>query len=152
MSECECPLAGFCERHQINKGPRWHHLCQTRPNYREAWDRLAAGESVKRQATMERKARQSKRLIQKGRECWRRLFSEVETPEDLQDWEQTIPRYGCNCKRFYDEWIKANPPEINGGRVAFRWKWSLKSAVNRHLGHADLTLEEAAARWGYSGE
>lgn len=35
---CDCPIAGFCERHGINKPPAWHRLCQKRDEYREAWD------------------------------------------------------------------------------------------------------------------
>jgi hypothetical protein len=35
---CECPLAGWCERHKVSKGSNWHKLCQTRDNYRQAWD------------------------------------------------------------------------------------------------------------------
>lgn len=36
---CECPLAGYCERHQRSKGPLNHQLCQTNPAYRTLWDR-----------------------------------------------------------------------------------------------------------------
>jgi hypothetical protein len=38
MSKCECPLAGFCERHLIEKHEGWHKLCQNDALYREAWD------------------------------------------------------------------------------------------------------------------
>lgn len=36
---CDCPLSGFCERHQKFKGPTMHRLCQTRDDYRAKWDR-----------------------------------------------------------------------------------------------------------------
>lgn len=35
---CSCPLAGWCERHRLNKTDAQHKLCQTRANYRKAWD------------------------------------------------------------------------------------------------------------------
>lgn len=35
---CSCPVAGFCNRHLIQKNEQWHKLCQTNPNYRAAWD------------------------------------------------------------------------------------------------------------------
>ena len=35
---CDCPLAGWCERHQVNKSKVWHRLCQTDERYRQAWD------------------------------------------------------------------------------------------------------------------
>lgn len=39
---CECPLAGYCERHKKTKGPSMHRLCQTRDDYRAKWDRDVA--------------------------------------------------------------------------------------------------------------
>jgi hypothetical protein len=38
MTECECAEPGWCERHKMMKPAHWHHLCQTRENYRLAWD------------------------------------------------------------------------------------------------------------------
>lgn len=39
MSEsCICPLAGWCDRHKINKGETWHLLCQTNQKYFDAWE------------------------------------------------------------------------------------------------------------------
>lgn len=40
---CECPLAGWCKRHKRQKGPNAWKLCQTSEDYRELWDRQAAG-------------------------------------------------------------------------------------------------------------
>jgi hypothetical protein len=38
--QCECPLAGFCERHKVEKSARLHELCgdTTRPGYWSAWE------------------------------------------------------------------------------------------------------------------
>lgn len=47
---CECPVAGWCERHQQRKTPHIHHLCQTRKDYRRLWDRQA-GEEKKESAS-----------------------------------------------------------------------------------------------------
>lgn len=30
---CVCPLAGYCQRHGIKKNAHFHHLCQTRQDY-----------------------------------------------------------------------------------------------------------------------
>jgi hypothetical protein len=37
---CECPLSGFCERHQVEKSARLHELCGdlSRPGYWSAWE------------------------------------------------------------------------------------------------------------------
>lgn len=38
MTACECPLAGYCQRHGVKKRDGWHKLCQTRENYYQAWE------------------------------------------------------------------------------------------------------------------
>ncbi len=30
---CVCPLAGWCERHKMQKHPVWHRNCHTRPEW-----------------------------------------------------------------------------------------------------------------------
>lgn len=39
MSECECRLPGWCERHQRVKTQHLHKLCQTDQRYRDVWDK-----------------------------------------------------------------------------------------------------------------
>lgn len=36
---CECPLAGHCSRHNVDKTPHWHKLCQNHPGYFNAWEK-----------------------------------------------------------------------------------------------------------------
>ena len=35
---CECPLAGFCNRHGINKTEHFHKLCSHHPGYFKMWE------------------------------------------------------------------------------------------------------------------
>lgn len=35
---CECPNPGFCKRHNMEKGPHLHRLCQTRLDYFVMWE------------------------------------------------------------------------------------------------------------------
>ncbi len=92
-----------------------------------------------------RKARKQKvRLTKAGKRLWRELFLEVESEEQLTDWEKKIPSYGCSCKRFYRDWKITNPPDFP---LRLEWKWKLKSAVNHKLGHKDLTLDAAREFW-----
>jgi hypothetical protein len=37
---CECPLAGYCQRHGVEKIERWHQLCKTRPDF---WNLYESG-------------------------------------------------------------------------------------------------------------
>ena len=36
---CECPLAGFCSKHNVEKTPHWHKLCQNHMGYYNAWEK-----------------------------------------------------------------------------------------------------------------
>lgn len=42
---CQCPLAGYCDRHAMQKIGRLHHLCQTDLRYFELWEKQAANEA-----------------------------------------------------------------------------------------------------------
>lgn len=35
---CECPLAGYCSRHKINKNLHYHRLCQNHSGYFNMWE------------------------------------------------------------------------------------------------------------------
>lgn len=35
---CECPLAGYCNRHEVNKSAHLHKLCQTSQTYFNKWE------------------------------------------------------------------------------------------------------------------
>lgn len=37
-TDCECPLAGYCQRHGMNKTPHQHKLCQSHPGYFRKWE------------------------------------------------------------------------------------------------------------------
>jgi hypothetical protein len=37
-TNCECPLAGYCNRHGVNKTPHQHKLCQNHPTVFKAWE------------------------------------------------------------------------------------------------------------------
>jgi len=36
---CTCPLAGHCSRHNVEKTPHWHKLCQNHVGYFNAWEK-----------------------------------------------------------------------------------------------------------------
>jgi hypothetical protein len=35
---CVCPLSGFCSKHQVNKTPHLHRLCQNHSGYFDMWE------------------------------------------------------------------------------------------------------------------
>ena len=36
---CECPLAGLCNRHKMEKTPHYHKLCQNHQGYYDQWEK-----------------------------------------------------------------------------------------------------------------
>lgn len=36
---CQCPNAGYCERHRVLKSEHWHKLCQHDQKYFDAWEK-----------------------------------------------------------------------------------------------------------------
>lgn len=70
MTACTCPMAGHCARHGVEKSEHWHHLCQTNPKYRSAWDAgRGPGQSRKplTAAQIERKASVNARVAARDR-------------------------------------------------------------------------------------
>lgn len=45
---CECPLAGWCERHGMEKRRRQHQLCQANLRYWNQWERGEGGAVTRR--------------------------------------------------------------------------------------------------------
>jgi hypothetical protein len=82
MSKCECPLAGFCDRHLIDKHEGWHKLCQDDALYREAWDAFRGpGQFNLKAKPLDRITRIKKRVAKDRRiEGWiRRLRTAEDT-------------------------------------------------------------------------
>ena len=59
MTGCDCPLAGYCERHRVDKTPHLHRLCRTNQRYYAAWEE---GRGIgQRMPKAEREFRESRR-------------------------------------------------------------------------------------------
>ena len=71
----------------------------------------------------------------------------IKTIEQLTEWEPLIPHYGCACKRFYDEWKAANPPDFSSPEAFFAWGVNLHNAVNAKLEREQVTIDEACRIW-----
>lgn len=39
ITQCECPMAGFCKRHGVHKSAHLHKLCQNHPKYFNLWEK-----------------------------------------------------------------------------------------------------------------
>jgi hypothetical protein len=138
---CECPVAGYCSRHKVDKTNHLWHLCRTKPEYFQAWEENRGpgqrneGDRKKRYRVVQSR----EELAVKGRQLWDDLFGKVHSFDDLCEWSRGIPSYGCDCKSFYESFLQSNHP---GKTVSFEWKWRLKSAVNKKLGKDNFELTE----------
>lgn len=87
MTSCECPLAGYCQRHQVKKANGWHKLCQTKQAYFDAWENGTGPGQVRkpdetrelRRKKVEEATKRKARLIE-----WLRLFR-LESEKGLGD-------------------------------------------------------------------
>lgn len=143
-SECECPLAGYCERHKLAKGGHWHKLCQERDDYREKWD-AGRGPGQHNPELQIARELQRKTRFEKTRLLWEELHTQLNpTDQWLQKWIKRIPSFGCGCKQGFKDIMAANPPRYNDW---FAWTVEVHNAVNRKLNRREWTIEEARARW-----
>jgi hypothetical protein len=132
MSECVCPIAGYCERHKVAKTKHWHHLCKTREDYRALWDaNKGPGCDVDPTAVQIRRQANDQRL-QLCRSLWSELHSKQDpTPKWFADWVGRVPNFGCGCRSWLREYLRDNPPDFDGFRD---WSIGLHNVVNRKLG------------------
>ena len=150
ITKCECVLAGHCKRHNVSKTKHHVKLCQERPEFFEAWEqgngpgqKWSQSDKDARSNIDATRAMVNGTLAEAGRKCWDALFSGVFTLADLEAWEKTIPKFGCNCTGFYKEWKATAQAEVVGNVIPFEWKYNLKKAVNEKLGHTQVTSNEA---------
>lgn len=149
---CTCPLAGYCERHKINKGETWHLLCQTNRKYFEAWEQgYGPGQ----------RPPEGDRAIQPNDihpNAWvvihARLGEAIGKPWDSasqqkwykRKWLPTIPRTGCACQNHWQKLTDAMPIDWSSAETAFHSLWQLHNYVSEHKSNKPtMTLEEAQA-------
>lgn len=145
-SECECPVAGYCKRHQINKLKHWHNLCQTHIDYFEAWEQ-GRGPGQPRTPLAIKRAEQAElsrqRQLQRLRDHWAELHTKKDaTPEWFQRWLNRVPNFGCGCKDKAEAILLLIPPRYDDW---FAWSVEFHNAINAD--RRPWTLEEAADRW-----
>lgn len=143
ITGCQCPVAGYCERHRIEKPGRLHELCQSDQRYFDRWEALKDTPAAKvRQA-----ARDSR--IELFHKLWLELHtyqwtSEGEACRWYAEWKKRIPRFGCKCRRHWEEIEAALPEDFFVSADAFfaGGVWA-HNQVNDRLQKPVITLEAA---------
>ncbi len=105
------------------------------------WKPMGVAETIERNIVLMKEGQSQ--LPKQGRELWAELHTSV-TFATLSQWEVKIPNFACGCRKFYDSWVRSNPP-----RAAdfFSWTVDLHNAVNAKLGKPTLTLDDARKIW-----
>lgn len=164
ITPCECPLAGFCHRHGVDKNASLHKLCQTKPAYYQAWEEGKGPRQYKagpmapdKQAKQARnKAERDRATAEAGRKQWLKLHTYA--PENAHDWRPSqakqwyeawlphIPSYGCSCKNHWKELTKKNPMAFDSPETFFEKSVELHNIVSTEKAKRHkpaISLEEA---------
>tara|TARA_R100000152_G_C6693512_1_gene124561 strand:+ start:177 stop:623 length:447 start_codon:yes stop_codon:yes gene_type:complete len=82
-TECECPMAGYCERHGVQKSKHLHTLCQNHQGYFNMWE-------------------QCRGPNQNPNDCLPKVekTKKIELQEEQEKGEQTLPSTMTMAKNF----------------------------------------------------
>lgn len=84
------------------------------------------------------------KIEEEGRIAWKALHNAAKagmlSDNWLETWEGLIPRYGCQC---LSGWKKIRSEIPFRPEDQFEWSWEVHQAINKKLGKAGLTFEEA---------
>jgi len=151
---CSCPVAGWCERHRLEKTEKARQRCITKPSYRQAWDegRLHGQRGVSFQATEAVKAKVRAREA-KGRKAWVAAHACTDPSERwYRRWKRMIPRYGCLCRSKWAALEKKYPPPFGDLPAMLKWFIDRHNDVNVMLGkpiwgESSNPIEKVSTQW-----
>lgn len=147
MTECECELAGYCNRHGVKKNSTWHQLCKRDPVYFRAWENGTGPGQRTSIAALNPTAQYNH---------WGPLHFYAVKHADNWDikkakafyrkWQKDIPNTKtCACK---SNWKKlALKPDFSSAKAFFEWAVHAHNVVNAKLKKAEISLPDAYAIW-----
>lgn len=131
---------------------------------RAAWNRyFQDGEhaEVDRSRNLTREQREAER-IEQSRACWLALhrysiehsgdWDEAAAKNWFAKWQQTIPKYGCSCRRHWKEITRQLPPEFSSAQSFFQWSVDAHNAVNAKLAKPKFNAGDAGELYGAKWE
>jgi hypothetical protein len=93
-------------------------------------------------------AKREERKAKQGRFAWAKKHGYLGCdPQWHELWVLLIPAFGCSCREDFEGYCKDNPPDFSSPTAYWLWGVQLHNWVNRKLGRAELTIEEAKAIW-----
>ena len=74
-------------------------------------------------------------IEERGRTAWEQLHSCTNPSQQWYDqWLESVPRFGCSCRKSWDELTKLHPPDFSSRKAFARWAIDRHNDVNRKLG------------------
>lgn len=129
MTECVCTVAGWCNRHKLQKSQAWVALCQSRPDYFSLWD---AGSGPGNPINPQIAIAQAYYKFQRATALWSELHSQDHPTESwFAAWVSRVPNFGCGCRAWLRDYLVTNPPRYSDW---YPWTVELHNAVNVKLG------------------
>lgn len=142
-TQCECPIAGYCDRHNRIKNEHLHALCQTRQDYFDAWERTPK--------------RQRQFALGPAYNHWMPLhyyavkhwddWNKKEARKWYSKWKLAIPKTGCGCAESWKTETATMPPKFVSAKAFFEWSVEIHNAVSLRLGKQLQSIEDARAIW-----
>jgi hypothetical protein len=133
-TKCECPLAGYCNRHQVQKTPHMHKLCENHQGYFELWenckgpgqdqaecekDKVPDQEQVKKEADVIQYPSKLQMAKNFAKAATKHVVNGRQT---VTDEEQKVRLDICGGCDYFDE--KSNRCKDCGCPLATKTKWS----------------------------
>jgi len=87
MTNCECPLAGYCKLHKVSKPIGWHKLCQTKESYFEAWEQgRGPGQSGRNPKQEVRRPKQQRQPDERKEQRRKKIEEAIRRKQRLIGW------------------------------------------------------------------
>ena len=112
---CECSGPGWCARHMVNKGERWHELCKTREDYFDVWEMgEGPGQNFTEEQKEDLKKQVGKDAITKC-DCNFSMNYDIDTGKGFCDrhkcWKDDRQKKLCQLDReMFDDWEMGDGP------------------------------------------
>lgn len=135
-TKCECPLAGYCNRHQVQKTPHMHKLCGNHQGYFELWENCKGPgqdqvecekektvEPEKEQVKKEDKVIQYPSKLQMAKNLAKSTVKHIANGRQMVTKEEQEKRLEiCGGCEYFDE--KANRCKDCGCMLSVKTKWA----------------------------
>lgn len=136
ITGCECPVAGYCERHKRRKAEHIHKLCSTDQRYFDMWERP---QQTRPQAAKSNDLEAER--IERLRGLWSELhgydqahWNQSDAKKWFAKWLRRVPSFGCKCRSHFLSLVQEFPPDFSSREGFYTWSVAVHNKVNERIG------------------